>query len=248
MTKNAKKTTAAATTNKILVWTVGHQQLLDQARQNDRKAMNMLYDNLHEYLAGVHSHSQDGLYPSKFGKTFNYNGRSYEEASSDVHKVFEHCVMDFSESFGVPFLAYLVNEVKLRAMDWARSRKNDRFLRVGQLKSGDEGECFGEADFEKSCADYYADRSQDMTDSETHPVESLEIADMIRKIFATVRKSGNQKLMTFLECYLECGQGKGAMSEVAERMHVTRAAAYIYLNKVRELLREDFGEFFNTAA
>ncbi len=230
-----------------LTWTKNHQQLLSLAKAGDVDARNKLFDELKEFLQMVHSHTQDGQFPDIFGRTFNFNGRTFEEASDDVFEVFKKSVLSFNASYKVPFGAYLVGELKLRAKDWTRNRSNDRLVRVGQAIDQERGK-LDEAGYEKACGDYYAEISGDCCDEETHPVEYVENMDMVKKIFETVKESGNEKLIKFLDEYYEYGLEKNGMEVVADHMDVGRTAPYNYLKQVRELLRPKFGEFFANAA
>lgn len=236
------------TANYKLNWTKAHQQLLVHAKAGNEDARNKLYDELHEFLKMVHSHTQDGQFPGNFGRTFNFSGRTFEEASDDVFEVFKKCVNSFDPSFKVPFGAYLVEELKRRAKDWVRNRSNDRLIRVGQVRDQERGLLLDDAGYEKACSDYYAEISGDVCDEETHPVEYAENMDLFKKIFATVKESGNEKLIKFLDEYYEYGLEKNGMEVVADHMDVSRTAPYNYLNQVREMLRPKFGEFFANAA
>lgn len=234
--------------NNKLNWTAEQQQLLTMAQSGNKIAQDRLYDSLHEFLKMVHSHTQDGQFPSRFCNTFNFNGRTFEEAVSDVYGVFEKCVTEYDSSFGVPFGAYLVGELKHRAMDWVRNRKNDRLVRVGQRISDDEEKFLDATGYEKVCDDYYAEISGDVCDEETHPVEYAENMELVEKVFATVKESGDEKLIKFLDEYYEYGLEKNGMEVIASHMDVTRTATYNYLKQVRNLLRPKFGEFFANAA
>ncbi|MCQ2092204.1 MAG: hypothetical protein MJY85_05945 [Fibrobacter sp.] len=236
------------TTNYNFTWNQTHQQLLGKAQAGDDTARNQLFNELKVFLEMVHCHTQDGQYPSKFSNTFNFNGREFEEASDDVFEVFKKCVQSYDASYKVPFGAYLVGELKLRAMDWVRNRKDDRLLRVGQTLDKERGIVLDEGGFEKACGDYYAEISGDCCDEETHPVEYVENMDLVKKIFETVMESGNEKLIKFLDEYYEYGLEKNGMEVVADHMDVGRTAPYNYLKQVRELLRPKFGEFFANAA
>lgn len=232
--------------NNKLNWTAEQQQLLTMAQNGNKLAQSKLFNSLHGFLKVVHSHTQDGQFPSKFSNTFNFNGRTFEEASGDVYGVFEKCVKTYDRSFRVPFGAYLVGELKHRAMDWVRNRQNDRLVRVGQQVS--DGELLDEIGYEKACSDYYAEMSGDVCDEETHPVEHAENMELFKMVFAAVQESGDEKLIKFLNEYYEYGLEKNGMQVIADHMDVTRTATYNYLNQVRNLLRPKFGEFFANAA
>lgn len=205
-------------------WSSWNQCMLEQARRGNMHARNSLFESLRSFLEMVHTHSQDGLFPSKFGFTYNQSGRLFEEASSDVFRVYSKCVDCYDESFGVPFCAYVANELKLRAMDWVRARKGDRLVCV-----------------EENVLDAFPSRESDLS-------SSVENKDLVRKVFCAVRQSGDKKLVKFLELLLECGDEMGGMSEIAQRMSVSRATTYNYLRRIRELLQSEFGEFFKNAA
>lgn len=233
---------------KKLNWTAEQQKLLAMAQGGDKIAQGKLYASLHEFLKMVYSHTQDGQFPSKFSNTFNFSGRTFEEAASDVYGVFDKCVREYDSSYGVPFGAFLVGELKHRAMDWVRNRQNNRLVRVGQRVSVDDEKVLDATDYEKACDDYYAEISGDSSDAETHPVEYAENMELFNMVFATVRESGDEKLIKFLDEYFEYGLEKNGMEIVAERMDVTRTATYNYLKQVRNLLRPKFGDFFANAA
>ncbi|MCF0220934.1 MAG: hypothetical protein HUK19_01430 [Fibrobacter sp.] len=239
---------AKKTTNNILKWSLAHQQLLDRAQAGDDLARNNLFNELESFIESVHCHTQDGQFPTKFGNTFNFNGRTFEEASDDVFEVFQKCVQSYDVSYNVPFGAYLVGELKLRAMDWVRNRQNDRLACVGQVIDEMQGTVLDETGFEKACGNYYAEIHGNGCYAETRPAEYAENVELVHLIFDEVKKSGDAKLVKFLDEFYEYGMEKNGMQVVADHMHVTRTATYNYLKQVRAILRPKLGEFFAKAA
>ncbi len=234
--------------NNKLNWTAGHQKLLVRAQGGNQFAHEALFNGLYDFLKVVHSHTQDGQFPSKFGNTYNFNGRSFEEASSDVYGVYTKCVKDYNASFGVPFGAYLVGELKHRAMDWVRNRSNDRLIHVGQFVSDETRTRLDDAGYEKACSDYYAEISGDCIDEETHPVEYYENQELVQKVFEIIHDTKDETLIKFLDIFYKYGLEKRGAEEVAKRMNVTRTAVYNYLKKVRAAIKPKLGDDFANAA
>lgn len=229
------------------VWNTRHQQELFLAQQGIKKYLKSLYSSMQGFLEGVHSHTQDGLYPTNFGRTFNYNGRTFEEASGDVFELFRKCVKDYRSAYNVPFPAYVVKMLKHRAKDWVRDRTNEREVREGQ-RLNDDGDCLTHEGYEAACSSYYEERSLSLYDPETHPVEYVEIKDLIEKVKRKVVASGDLTLIQFIKVFEECIDFKNAVPETADRMGVVRATIYNYLDRLRALLRDEFAEYFALAA
>lgn len=226
------------------VWSAKQQSWLTLAKNGDRGACDNLFVSMKERLESVHRYSRDGLYPTEFGCSFNSNGRTFAEASSDVYEAFCNAVKRFDELLGVPFEAYAAGEIRRRAMDWVRSRQKDRLVTVGRRFDDEKGGDFHvltQADYESSVNNYYVQKTCSLCDGETHPVECCEIEDMVTKIRVELQKNGDLRLVNFVEFFLEYAGEKKAMDMIAERMGVTRAMAYIYLNKVRSLVVPKFG-------
>jgi len=235
------------------VWTSKQQSLLDLAQAGDDVACGELFETMKELVENVHRYSQDGRYPTSFGHDFNHNGREFEQASSDIYDAFRNAVRRFDSSLKVPFGAYVVGEIKLRAKDWTRERQNDRHVVVGQrLSDGvDEGEKYRvltDEDFGKSVNGYYEGKSESLFDSETHPVEYCEILDLVAKIRKDICDRGDSRLVDFVEYFMEYSGEKKAMDLIAERMGVTRAMTYVYLEKIRALILPKYGPDYGAAA
>ena len=239
--------------NQVCVWTAAQQSWLEEARAGNEKACNNLFCSMKSLLETVHRYSQDGLHPSRFGYDYNYSGRTFEQASGDIYIAFRGAVLRFDPTQGVPFGAYAVSDLRHRAMDWTRERKKDRHVVVGQRM--DDGSSVGgeycvltQGDYDVSVNSFYEERSDSLCNEETHPVEACEIMDMVARIRSEVVTNDDSRLVEFVEKYLECCSDKKAMELVAEHMGVTRAMAYVYLDKLRALILPKYGSDFGVAA
>jgi len=235
------------------VWTSQQQDLLRLASAGDEEACGKLFETMKGLLESVHRYSQDGQYPTSFGHDFNHNGRTFEQASGDIYIAFRNAVRRFDGSLRVPFGAYVVAEIKLRAMDWTRDRQSDRHVVVGQrLSDGSEVDgkyrLLTDEDFGRSVTAYYEGKSESLSDSETHPVEYCEIMDLVCRIRREICRHGDPRLVDFVKYFMQYGGEKKSMDLIAERMGVTRAMTYVYLDRIRSLIVPKYGEDFGVAA
>lgn len=230
------------------VWTAQQQHLLNLAKAGNEQACGRLFESMKNMLESVHRYSQDGHFPSKFGYDYNFKGRTFEEASGEIYLAFRNAVSRFDSSLKVPFGAYVVNEIRLRAKDWTRDRQNDRLVLVGQSLSDDSYQVLSQEDYEEAVNNFYEGKSQSKGDSETHPVESCEIMDLVSKISGSLTENGEQRLVDFVTSFLEFAGEKGTMDSVAECMGVSRAMAYVYLDLIRKKAKNKLKNDFFIAA
>ena len=253
MANNVSRKGVNMKNNQVYTWTAKQQDWLEQAQSGNDGACSSLFCSMKDTLETVHRYSQDGLYPAKFDYDFNYNGFFNDTATTEIYTAFRDAVRRFDATQGVPFGAYAVNDLRHRAMDWTRDRQNDRLVMVGQrLNDGVDGNgdycVLLQSDYDSFVDDYYASKSDSMCDAEAHPVEFCEIMDLVEKIRQEVIKSGDVRLLEFMNLYLECCCEKKAMEQIAERMQVTRAMAYVYMDRLRALIAPKFGPDYGAAA
>ncbi|MCQ2102268.1 MAG: hypothetical protein MJY98_03475 [Fibrobacter sp.] len=247
---NISKNNEKMNNKQVYPWTAAQESWLTLAKRGNEIACGKLFNSMKNLLESVHRFSQDGLYPAKFGYDYNYSGRSFEEAYSDIYTAFRNAVRRFDASQGVPFGAYAVNDLRHRAMDWTRDRQNDHHVMVGQrLADSEDGEVrlLTQADYENAVNRSYEEKSLAI-DSETHPVEYCEMVDMVAKIRRELVEKGDKKLLEFVGLYLEYAGEKKVMDLVAEKMQVSRAMAYNYLGRLRNLVMPKFGQDLGIAA
>ncbi|MCF0225525.1 MAG: hypothetical protein HUK20_14755 [Fibrobacter sp.] len=219
-----KNRDSEAKKNGLFCWTERQQRLLDEAQKGAKESAAQLFVDMYDLVKRVHDHSQSGYAPRNFGYSFNASGETFESASGRLYLDFCNCISKYEEYYGVPFAAFVVQQMQFREKDYVRDEKEyrDKWVSLSMPKA--------------EVAQWLEKLLVDC-DAENRMIENIHTKDAMNKIRQKVADMGDVRLIDFLSLYMEYGDEKCVMVKVAEKMGVTRTMAYNYLKRITEMVR-----------
>lgn len=204
-----------------------------------RIAKEMLFGIYMPLIKAAHDRSNMGMNPKGLGYGHNVNGESFESYSGKIGMIFDRIIKDYdedlaSENTKLPFLSYLLGEIKRRGFDESvkEAEYRKRFTTTSELKRRQGADC---KSTEEELLELLADRDS-MFDSEREELHEAAVKEFFEMSKTAAAKIENG--IAFMEAYADVGDGqeKGVMTDVSKRLYGS-ARKRTNLNRIRDQIK-----------
>lgn len=222
--------------------------LVQKALAGDPLAYNELYMGYHDRIISAHVHSAMGQFPAKFNKTFNPNGKRYDEYSG---KLFDEIFRNALKSFDIakastgnhPFYTHLQSEICYRALDAVEKQKEEQdktltsrsVTEYGYRNSGKVTNVNHDEDASRA-SNCYVDEGM-IYDGDAVERHQSKIRAAKREALARLKgtRAGNT-----CQAYLkEAEKGKPVVAHLAKKLDVKTGSVYYDFGEARGAFSSD---------